>query len=137
MDISTLSFLLLLVLFDWFILTMIFMEWMFEFLYDFLCLPLTCIGTFQNIFFQFYVFQILSGWPCYLNNNQTSALNIQLPLEQHRFEMHKSTYMQIFFDKCSIVHFFSSYDFLSNVLFSLAYFIVRNTVYSTYNIQYV
>lgn len=46
MDISTLSFLLLLVLFDWFILTMIFMEWMFEILYDFLFLALTCIGKF-------------------------------------------------------------------------------------------
>lgn len=53
MDISTLSSVLLLVLFDWFILTMIFMEWMFEFLYYFLCLALSCIGTFQNVFFNF------------------------------------------------------------------------------------
>lgn len=32
--------------------------------------------------------------------------------------------------------FFLPYDFLNNILFSLAYFIV-NTVYDTYNIQSV
>lgn len=45
----------------------------------------------------------------------------QLTLEQHEFELCGSTYMWIF----SILQIYFPYEFLSNILFSLANFIVR------------
>ena len=54
-------------------------------------------------------------------------LDLQLILKQHRFELHESTYAQIFFNKyVSTINVFSPpYDFPNNISFSLAYFIVR------------
>lgn len=44
--------------------------------------------------------------------------------KKHSFELHRSTYMQIFFNTC-VNLFFLPYDFLNNIVFSLAQLIVR------------
>ena len=59
---------------------------------------------------------------------------VQWTLGQHGFELHGSTYMLIFFSINTTNIFSLSYDFLSNIFYSLAYFIVKNKGYNTCNI---
>ena len=64
-----------------------------------------------------------------------SSLEIQLALEQHRFELHGSTYKWISYSTVLKTVFSLPYDFLNIFLF-LAHFIVR-IQYITHNIQNV
>lgn len=62
-------------------------------------------------------------------------ISIQLTLEQHSFELHRSTYAQIFFNTVLQIYISLPYDFLNNTLCSLAYFILiyfKNTASNTY-----
>jgi len=66
------------------------------------------------------------------------GINIQLTIEYHRFELHGSTYTQIFFFLINTVWYCKcifSYDFL-NIFVSLAYSFVRiHVVHVTYEIS--
>lgn len=59
----------------------------------------------------------------------------QLTLDRHGFELRGSTYTQIFFSINTVKVLSLPYDFLSNILFSLAYFIAENTVYNKHDTQ--
>ena len=71
--------------------------------------------------------ELLIKWRnCY--SSYDPQLWLELTLDQHRFEMNRSSCMWIVFDKYSTVLYFP-YDFLNNILFFLSNF--KNTVYIT------
>lgn len=59
----------------------------------------------------------------------------QLTLEQHRIELHWSTYMQIFFSKIHWTIVLRFVTIKKNMFFFLASLYCGNITYSMYNIQ--